>query len=422
MALKGTTKDNRTLARELGVTHIVTGAVRRAGNALRVTADLVEASSDVPIWTEKFSGTIEDVFGIQEEISRKIVAALKVKFTDTEEREVAARPIGDPVAYDCYLRAYQMMYNWTPQAQRRALKLVDEALRIVPDSALLFAMKGQLHWTEVNVNMGSADEALALAEGFVNQALALDPESHLAIFVRGLIAGVRGQTLAALGDLYRAHELRPGDANVFAPLCRFSNSAGLRNHFKYAEQFVRIDPLTPQAHLIMAACQQHCGSRQASVEPARRAIELAPDNPVLHVFSAWAIATAGLREEAVEVLDQAGRTIHEGVWGALAKFLKCAYEGDEEGALRIGTADMERSVRNEQTCLMMAEGYALLGRKDDAMRRLRAAVQNGAINYPYVSTHSDFLAGIRDEPEFQALMAEVEPRWEAALEWERGLA
>jgi len=101
MALKGTAKDTATLARELGVTHMVTGSVRRAGDALRVTAELVEARSDTPLWSEKFSGTMQDVFGIQEEISRRIVSALHVKLGDTGETQLAARPIDDVVAYDC---------------------------------------------------------------------------------------------------------------------------------------------------------------------------------------------------------------------------------------------------------------------------------------------------------------------------------
>jgi hypothetical protein len=122
MALKGTSKDTPTLARELNVTHLVTGSVRTAGNALRVTAELVEATTDSPIWSEKLSGTMEDVFAIQEDISRQIVSALKVRLTDAEERDVAARPIENPIAHDYYLRAYQVMYDWTPQAQARALQ------------------------------------------------------------------------------------------------------------------------------------------------------------------------------------------------------------------------------------------------------------------------------------------------------------
>ena len=138
-----------------------------------------------------------------------------------------------------------MMYHWTLEAQQHADRLADEALRIVGDSALLLAMKGQLQWNQANMNLGPADEALARGSAFVDQALAIDPESYLAIFVRGLVAGGRGQSVAALTDLYDAHARRPGDANVLVEMCRYSNSSGLRNHWAYIEEGVQLDPLSP---------------------------------------------------------------------------------------------------------------------------------------------------------------------------------
>ena len=89
MRFKGSDKDLRAIAGELNVRYVLEGSVRRAGSSLRVTAQLVEADTDSHVWAEKYSGSIDDVFAIQEEISRKIVKALKVKLTDTESRKVA---------------------------------------------------------------------------------------------------------------------------------------------------------------------------------------------------------------------------------------------------------------------------------------------------------------------------------------------
>lgn len=150
MTLKGTTKETPTLARELGVSHLVTGTVRRAGSALRITADLVETMTDTPIWSEKFSGTMDDVFGIQEEISRQIVAALEVRLTTAEDRGVAERPIDDPVAYDCYLRAKEVMNSWTSENQHRAMRLIDDAIEILGDSGVS-AANGRPRWTMTEV-------------------------------------------------------------------------------------------------------------------------------------------------------------------------------------------------------------------------------------------------------------------------------
>ncbi|HEY5552477.1 MAG TPA: protein kinase, partial [Opitutaceae bacterium] len=273
MTLKGTTKDTPTLAKELGVSHVVTGSVRRVGDALRVTAELVEASSDKPVWSEKYSGTTEDVFGIQEEIARKIVAALKMTLTESEDRRVAARPIENPVAYDCYLRARHAMYSWTPDASQRGLRLVDDALAIVGNTPLLLATKAQLYWNEVNMNLAPAALRLPQASDYVDRALAIDPQHALAVFVRGLVAGCRGRQEEALPDLYLAHELWPGDSNILAELGRFSNTAGLRHHGAFVERIALIDPLTAISALVVSSYHWTGGRFEEGVVSCRRACE-----------------------------------------------------------------------------------------------------------------------------------------------------
>ena len=93
----------------------------------------------------------------------------------------------------------------------------------------------------------------------------------------------------------------------------------------------------------------------------------------------------------------------------------------EEEALRIATPEMEQAINNDQACRMTADAYALLGRKGEALRWVRTAIEHGFINYPNLSEGALFLESLRAEPESQALMAELKPRWEALIEWERGL-
>ncbi|MDH3206831.1 MAG: protein kinase [Gemmatimonadota bacterium] len=421
MALKGTTKPPSDLARELGITHLVTGTVRRVGDALRVASDLVEAGTDRTIWSQKFSGTMEDVFGIQEEISRQIVAALKVKLTEAEDRGVAEHLIDDPVAYDCYRRACHLMYNWTPEGQERALQLVDEALGITGESALLLAMKGHLHWNLVNMNMAPRDEALTRASEFVDRALRLDPGSSSAVFVRGLIGGMRGQAETALVDLYRARELRPGDFNVLVELIRFSHGAGLRDYWKYIDQAVQSDPFTPQAslHKAMYLCLK--GPAAEAAPHARKALELAPDVSMLYLTVSWTLAHAGASEESADALARVVAAKGDDVIGRLAALMRSGFTRDERGIDGLDMGQLEQDVRNEFLCLMAAEACALLGRTNDALRWLRAAIDGGFIDYANLSGVNPFLESLHGEPRFQELMDEIRPRWESVVAWEQGL-
>jgi tetratricopeptide (TPR) repeat protein len=383
-----------------------------------VTVELVDAARDTPIWSEKYSGTLADVFGIQEEIARKIVAALKVKLTPSEERHAGQRPIQNVVAYDAYLRARQEMYHWTPESSRRAHRLVDEALAIVGDVPLLLATKGQLHWSEVNTNLVPAEQGLAQAAALVARALAVDPELPLAIFVRGLVAGSRGQLENALPDLYRAHGLAPNDANVLAELIRFSESGGLRQLDPLLDRLLTIDPLTAVTHLCVSGVHDSNGNWQESAPGARRAIEHAREPSMLHALAGWQLARAGYREEAAGILDRTAQACVGSAVGVCSRFLERALAQDEAGALEHATA-LEGAVSNEFSARMVAEAFALLRRDDDALRWLRTAIRLGFVNHPALTEHAPFLAGLRDRPGFRELMDPVKERWQALVEWEQ---
>jgi adenylate cyclase len=413
MALKGAGGDTRSIAKQLGVTHVVSGSVRRAGDALRVTAELIEASSDAPLWSEKYSGTVADVFGIQEEIALKIVSALKIKLTDSGEQRAVSRPIDNVVAYDCYMRARQEMYNWVPAAQDRANRLVDEALGIVGENSLLLATKGQIVWNKVNTMMDPDERHLDEAAECARRALALDPEDFLGIFLRGLVAGVRGETANALRDIYRAHLLRPGDPNVLAEMCRFAEASGVEGG-DYVKNLVAIDPLTPVTWIVVAFDNLCKGRIQEGLPGARRIIAMAPEVSMLHILAATTIAGAGLRGEAIELLEMAGKKLAGSIFGSWALFLRYALDGDASRCCAQMTPLLEKGASFlDHNARTIADGYSLIGHNDEALRWIRIAMDRGFTNYPFLAKHDPLLANVRSDPRFPELMREVKTRWEA---------
>jgi serine/threonine-protein kinase len=422
LALKGTAKSTPAIASELGVSHVVTGSVRRAGNALRVMAQLVEVKTDAPIWNEKYAGTIDDVFGIQEEIATKIVAALEVKLTETEKRMIAERPVDDVVAFDLYLRARRELYAWTPGSVDRAAQLVDQALEVVGENPLLLAMRGQVEWMYVNVGIRPEKQHLHRAADFAEKALALDPDHHLGIFVRGIVAAQRGDTLSGLDDLLRAHERQPGDFNIKSEFMRFTQCAGLPSFAHLAEDEVRVDPLTAITWLALAF-SRHINGRFGDVsEPARKVVELAGASSPLQIYAAWYLASAGLRDEAIAILEPVGADLSGTVNGSWALFFMHALAGNADQALAEVTPELEWAASFvEVFALAIADGFAAIERHEEAIAWTRTAVSCGFVNYPFLAQHDPFLATMRDDPRFQELLSEVKPRWEAMVEWERSL-
>jgi adenylate cyclase len=272
----------------------------------------VEASTDRQLWSEKFDRTTEDAFQIQEGIASKIVDALEVRFTDAERRDAAERPIDDPVASDCYLRARQRTYDWNEEAQRRALRLVDEAIGVAGESALLLAPKGQIHWNMVDSGVAELEEGLGKASELVDRAFALSPRHPVAVFVRGLVAATRGRSDAALRNLHAAHRLRPGDTNVLTELMRWAMSGGLGAAVKYGEQLMRLDPLSVFWHVGRGHSLVLHGERDEALPHLRRAQELAPALR-LQMLVGYCMSETVRFDEAAQVLERAaGRSWSRG--------------------------------------------------------------------------------------------------------------
>jgi hypothetical protein len=133
------------------------------------------------------------------------------------------------------------------------------------------------------------------------------------------------------------------------------------------------------------------------------------------------IAESGFVDEAIGLLARASGSTPNPALAAWLRFFQHVLERDTVRALALLTPELESTCQNEYHQRILADAMALLGRTDDALRWLRTAIQHGFINYPNLSAHDAFLAPLRAEPAFLALMAELRPRWEAVVRWEAEL-
>ena len=148
--LKETGWDLRRIGRELNVRYALEGSVRRAGSALRITAQLIDVETDAHLWAEKYSGTVDDVFDLQERLSRQIVEALQITLSPPEDREIAERPIADLRAFEYYQRARQEYYRYTAEGMAAARALAEHGLAVVGPHEALYGMLGTVYaWSPV---------------------------------------------------------------------------------------------------------------------------------------------------------------------------------------------------------------------------------------------------------------------------------
>lgn len=148
---------------------------------------------------------------------------------------------------------------------------------------------------------------------------------------------------------------------------------------------------------------------------ARRAVELTERGNPARAIVSWWLAVVNMRDEAVAVFDDLGAAV-PGTWpGSVSLFLGRSLRGDADGAVRHVTPQLEQAAyENEYLALFLADGYALIGHHEAALRWLRAAVERGFINYPFLAKHDPFLEPLRGHTGFEELMQQVQRRWQAS--------
>jgi serine/threonine protein kinase/tetratricopeptide (TPR) repeat protein len=418
MRLKGSDKDLRTIARELGARYVLTGSIRRAGLGLRITAQLVDARADAQVWADKFNGTLEDVFEIQERLSRQIVDALRVRLTPTEDRRLAQRPIGDVRAYEYYLLARQEIWSFNTQSLDHALQLVRRAQDIVGDNELLFVAQGLIYWQHVNVGIVPVslyDEYLRKAEACAERVFALNPESSKGHGLRGAIRHNRADPNGAARDYKKALVLDPNDPEALLWLGYHYGVSGRPDLARaLMDRLQQVDPLTSINLTMYGMVAMFDGNYPEALIWTQRSVDIDPANPTPRMIHALMLAANGRREEGVAMLDAVARDTSAMAWARLAPAMACALRGERDGLLRIMTPELRAAAKwDEIFAWWVADCFALVNEPEAAIDFLERAVEFGFINAPWLSEYEPFLANLRGEPRFGRLMERVRRAWAA---------
>jgi len=410
MRMKGVQNDIQTVSRELGVRYVLEGSVRKAGNRLRITAQLIDIPSDEHMWANKYDGTLDDVFDIQESVSRSIVDSLKLKLSPEEERRLGTFPIQDPRAHECYLRARYEMWMLTEDSLDRALKLIEQGLEIVGDNELLFAIKGWVHVQYVNMMMKPPDAYARLLEESqhcAERSLALNPNSAPAHGLMALFYQQSGNPGGAIRHYERALELFPNDPDALLVLgyLRAAGGFDLAGARELLEKAVEVDPFNPVAQSAPGWLHWFRGDFRAAIESFREALQDLEKKPLFLLWLAWVYAANGNLDEALRLVDQMMRDMPGHLMADLASFLKHAWLGEREHALAAVSGPLEQGVCwDDFYSLCMADGYALIGEHDRALHWLNHAIDYGIANVSFLSECDPFLKSLRTDERFEALM------------------
>jgi TolB-like protein len=411
---KGTAKAVTSIASELGVRYVLEGSVRRAGTRLRITAQLIDASTDDHVWADSYDGTVEDVFAIQERLARVIVDALELRLTADEERGLAERPIDNLHAYECYVRARQEGWRWRKDAIDHAIHLLRNGLAIIGDNAGLHAALGlaYLQYREAGIDFG--ERPLLEAEACARQVFALQAASASGLQLRGWIHYSRGRVQDAVRDLKAALAI---DANNADTLLLLSNCYLISGRVSIARPLIvrllSIDPLTPVSRCMPAWADVLDGDFPAAVEPYRQMFEMDPTNPMARLFYVWVLVLNRRVESVGGILEGFSQEAGDTVPARIAFFLAHALAGNRRAVEAAVTQEIEAvATATDMFPRFLAQGFAMADMPERAMHWLEIAVDRGFINHPFLVRHDPCFAQLRRHSRFVRLMDVVRGRWE----------
>jgi len=416
VVLKASQKDIRAIGREMEVGFVLEGSVRKAGDDLRITAQLIDAESDAHVWAETYEGVFDDVFGIQETVSKAIVEALNLKLTAGEKEELSAHPHQDPRAYECYLKAWHDLNLGSKESYQRAIKTLKAGIELYGEDPLLLATLGTVYFWQIDVGIETNPALLDRAHQLAEQALRLDPDLPHG---KSLLANLerRGGNLTTCARLaMEAHRADPNDSGIVLLSAMFAGWYVGQYEVSMAlfDRLFTIDPLTPINHMIAGTLYQDMPERRAvGLEYLQKSRDMGLELPWTRLWVGYALWMNGKPKEAVKELEDA---LEEGLpdpTAPLTRFFLGAFRGNREEALGTLDPNTRDYAWNDPDFPFLCSGiFALIGETEQALQWAQHAVSRGLINYPLLAKHP-FLEPVRSDSRFQGLLAEIKPKWEA---------
>ncbi len=381
------------VGRELNVAYVLEGSVRKSGDQVRVTAQLIKVEDGFHLWSDTWDRTLDNIFAIQDEIAAAVVEQREVPLLDKVPRSEET----DPEAYSLYLQARHFSNLLSPEGWEHSIPLYQKALEIAPDYALAWAGLCRDYINLAGYNLLPPDEGYGLAREAAENALAIDPNTASAHAGLGWISmHLDGDLEAAAKYFERALKLEPNNLATLRNAATFTYALGrLDDAIALGEYSLARDPVNPSAYFNLAHHYTVAGEHEKAIETARGALRLNPGMPGANYYMGESLLRLGQPERALEVFER--ETDDEWrVKGTALAFFALGREPEFEAKF----AEL-REGWIERWPIEIAHVYAWIGRPDEVFSLVEKDIE---INGP---------GGVMVDPFFTSL--HEDPRWSVLL-------
>jgi TolB-like protein/Tfp pilus assembly protein PilF len=298
---KGRAVDVRQVGRELGVRHVLEGGIRKNGNQLRITAQLIDAQSGNHVWAERYDRELDEIFTIQDEITHNIVVELQVKLVTGEYTRLWASGTNSIEAWELVTRSRPLFDSLVREDAMAGKQLLDRALKLDDNYSSAWTMLGWLYWQESVYKWGSEPEkSLQMAFEAAQKALSADTYYPAGYSLLGSICMVRGDTKQAIAMSEKAVELAPSDSLVLALLGNVLVDSGrLKEGIQKIQRAIRLCPFFPAWYLIVLGAGLHLnGDNEAAISALEHATERESTSHFSRLWLASALVEVRKLDEA----------------------------------------------------------------------------------------------------------------------------
>jgi TolB-like protein/Tfp pilus assembly protein PilF/tRNA A-37 threonylcarbamoyl transferase component Bud32 len=409
--LKGMNLDIREIGRKLDVRAVLEGSVRKAGNRLRVTAQLINVEDGFHLWSERYDREMADIFAIQDEISSAIVDSLKVTLRVGEMTALRKRPTDDPEAYNLYLKGLYFVARPSPESYGKALDSFQAALVKDPDFALAYAGIANVYGGLGVMNLAPPAEMWPKAKAALQKALSLNEDLAEAHAVAAQMAFWYEWDWEAAGRSFdRVLALNPGDAmshGMHAWYClnrgRFDETIG---EIKTA---LELDPLMPLFYAWSVGLHWSVGKPDEAIVEFAKALELDPNQGLAYFHAGMAYSQRGLTDEALAAFERGKKLVVFPGWIEGNLGLIYLKKGDREKAERMLEDMLEkksRVINLSSVCIAWLAG--LLGKLELAFEFLDKAYEERDTLMAFIHIYTKWTCPpLLEEPRFKNVLTKM---------------
>jgi TolB-like protein/Tfp pilus assembly protein PilF len=289
------------VSRDLGVRYVLEGSVRKSGDQVRITAQLIDATTGNHLWAERYDRELKNIFAVQDEITKNIIMAMQVKLTDGEQARAVAKGTKNLEAYLKYLQARDYVLKLNPESNALGKELAEEAITLDPEYAMAYRLVGAAHMNDLFLGTSkSPKDSITKAIELTKKAIALDDTYAEAHGSLGFLYSITGQYDKAIAESEKAVTLNPNSARSHYMVGKTLSFAGMwEKSIPAYKKAIRLNPIPPNMYLwSLGLSYCYIGQYEEAITWGEKAIRQEPDSLLANRCMAAIYSMSGRKEEA----------------------------------------------------------------------------------------------------------------------------